>query len=75
MPQRRMSAVVVAVAALVLTAPSAAAALDGPAAPGGPGCPDRAPEGSEFVRTVQPPFGLAYDQYRMPDGGLVSVYC
>lgn len=69
MPQRRTLAVVVAAAALVLSAPSASAAL------GGPRCPDRAPEGAEFVRTVQPPFGLAYDQYRMPDGRLVSVYC
>lgn len=66
---KRIAAGFAVVAALVLAAPGAAAEI------GGPRCPENAPAGAEFVRTVQPPFGLAYDEYRMPDGRLVSVYC
>jgi hypothetical protein len=32
--------------------------------PAGPRCPGQAPPGWEFVRTVQPPWGLPYDLYR-----------
>jgi len=51
-----------------------------PAAPaeaaiGGPDCPENAPAGATFVRHVQPPLGLGYDEYRLQSGELFQVYC
>ncbi|MET7339255.1 hypothetical protein [Nonomuraea sp. NPDC005650] len=47
--------------------------------PAGPHCPDRAPAGWEFVRAVQPPWGLPYDLYRLRlDDGTYEyrqIYC
>jgi hypothetical protein len=47
--------------------------------PSGPRCPEKAPPGGQFIRTVQPPYGLPYDLYRVPqpDGSSreVQVYC
>ncbi|GAA3036194.1 hypothetical protein [Streptosporangium longisporum] len=47
--------------------------------PSGPRCPERAPEGAQFVRHVQPPLGIGYDLYVVtgPDGSqrYVQVYC
>ena len=44
-----------------------------------PRCPEHAPEGWEFVESVQPPWGIAYDLYRkqQPDGSYIyrQVYC
>ncbi|GAA5068895.1 hypothetical protein HNP84_009044 [Thermocatellispora tengchongensis] len=36
----------------------------------GPYCPEQGPPGGRYIRTVQPPFGLAYDLYLVtaPDG-------
>jgi hypothetical protein len=45
----------------------------------GPRCPEKTPPGGEFIRTVQPPYGLPYDLYRVPGPGgsykEVQVYC
>ncbi|MGX7827252.1 hypothetical protein ACTG9Q_19405 [Actinokineospora sp. 24-640] len=68
MSARKFVAGVSVAVALMLAVPTAAQAA-------GPRCPERAPAGAEFVRTVQPPWGLAYDLYRLDSGQLVSVYC
>ncbi|MEV6243202.1 hypothetical protein [Lentzea sp. NPDC051838] len=41
----------------------------------GPSCPEKAPAGATFVRHVQPPFGLGYDEYRLQSGEPFQVYC
>ena len=40
-----------------------------------PRCGHVVPEGSVFVERVQPPYGLAYEIWRLPSGGLITVYC
>jgi len=68
----------VALSTVVSAAPASAAASG--IWPSGPACPSKAPGGAwEFVRHVQPPFGLGYDLYRLEkiDGTYTnfSVYC
>jgi hypothetical protein len=57
--------------------PSAQEAVVG--LPSGPRCPERAPEGAQFVRRVQPPLGIGYDLYvvTQADGSqrYIHVYC
>ncbi|WP_156213079.1 hypothetical protein [Lentzea aerocolonigenes] len=45
------------------------------AAIGGPDCPEKAPAAATFIRHVQPPFCLGYDQYRLQSGEPFQVYC
>ncbi|MEV4293589.1 hypothetical protein [Microbispora rosea] len=74
-----MLAAAPAQAAAPAPAPSSAAAPYGWWPLPGPRCPEQAPAGWQYVRTVQPPFGLAYDLYVFTDqDGSKSyrqVYC
>jgi hypothetical protein len=59
---------------------AAAAAATSPGAtatwpPWPPRCGHVVPEGSVFVRRVQPPDGLAYEIWRLPSGQVFTVYC
>ena len=66
---RKLATAAAVLVAVTLAAPAATAAT------GGPRCPENAPDGAVYIRTVQPPFGLAYDEYRLPSGRIAQVYC
>lgn len=63
------------VLAILSVAPGCASANTFQSFPLGPQCPHKAPAGAVFIRHVQPPLGLGYDEYLLNPPRVMQIYC